>query len=180
LAGKSEYEGVQRFRESLRRTLSCIVRGAYVDVKGGYYPSRTPHPLTLMDGLPVELGGGTGLSIKVSQQYRLIEAPSSIRPWRVSTVAYHYTLQVADGAEIISYQWHPRVPNSVGFPHLHIRQGAGLGREEFQRAHLPTGRVALENFVRLLIVDFGVPPEKDNWEDELAKSLAEFEADRSW
>jgi len=55
-----------------------------------------------------------------------------------------------------------------------------LGREEFQRAHLPTGRVALENFVRLLIVDFGVPPEKDNWEDELAKSLAEFEADRSW
>jgi hypothetical protein len=156
------------------------VRGAYVDVKGGYYPSPKPHPLTLMDGLPVELGSGTEFSIRVSQQYRLIEAPSATRPWRVTTVAYHYTLQEAEGAEIISYQWHPGVPNSVSFPHLHIRQGAGLGREELQRAHLPTGRVALENFVRLLIVDFGVPPEKDNWEDELAKSLAEFEADRSW
>ena len=180
MAGKLEYEAVQRFRESLQRTLSCIVRGAYVDVKGGYYPSPNPHPLTLMDGLPVELGSGTEFSIRVSQQYRLIEAPSATRPWRVTTVAYHYTLQEAEGAEILSYQWHPGVPNSVSFPHLHIRRAAGPGGEELQRAHLPTGRVALENFVRLLIVDFGVPPEKDNWEDELAKSLAEFEEDRSW
>ena len=98
----------------------------------------------------------------------------------MTTVAYHYTLQEAEGAEILSCQWHPGAPNSVRFPHLHIRQAAGPGREELQRAHLPTGRVALENFVRLLIVDFGVPPEKDNWEGELAKSLAEFEEDRSW
>lgn len=48
------------------------MNGAYVDVKGGYYTSATPHPLTLMDRLPVELGGGTGLTIQVSQQYRVI------------------------------------------------------------------------------------------------------------
>ena len=37
-----------------------------------------PHPLTLMDGLPVELGSGTEFSIRVSQQYRLIEAPAPL------------------------------------------------------------------------------------------------------
>lgn len=65
-----------------------------------------------MDGLPVELGG-TEFSIRVSQQYRLIEAPSAARPWRVTKVAYHYTLQEAEGADILSYQWHPGVRNSV-------------------------------------------------------------------
>jgi hypothetical protein len=38
-------------------------------VKGRYYTSATPHPLTLMDGLPVELGGDTGLTVQVSQRY---------------------------------------------------------------------------------------------------------------
>jgi hypothetical protein len=180
LAGQPEYEAVQRFRESLHRTLSCVLRGTYIDVKGGHYPSPRPHPLTLMDGLPVELGRGTGLSVRVSQQYRLVESPSATKPWRVTTVAYHYTLQESGGPEILSYQWHPNVPNSVSFPHLHIGPGAGLGREEFDRAHLPTGRVTLEAFVRLLIEDFDVPPEKENWEDELDESLAEFEEDRSW
>lgn len=133
-----------------------------------------------MAGLPVELGSGTELAVRVSQQYRLIEVPRATKPWQVTTVAYHYTLHESDGAEILSYQWHPGVPNSVSFPHLHIRHGARIGREEFQRAHLPTGRVSLEDFVRLLIVDFAVPPEKENWEDELARSLAEFEEDRTW
>jgi hypothetical protein len=180
VAGKTEYEAVERFRESLHRTLSCVLQGVHVDVKGRYYVSTVPHPLTIMDGLPVELGGSTGLSIRVSQQYRLVEVPSGTGPWRVTTVAYHYTLQESGGPEILSYQWHPNVPNTARYPHLHLGHGAGLGREEFHRAHLPTGRVALEAFVRLLIEGFQVPPEKEDGEDELAKSLVEFEEDRSW
>jgi hypothetical protein len=157
------------------------VRGVHIDVKGGYHASATPHPLTLAGGLPVDLGSGVGLAIQVSQQYRVLETNLDPRePWRVTTVAYHYTLRDSEAQEVISYQWHPNVPNSVSFPHLHIGYGAGVAREEFQRAHLPTGRVALEDFVRLLIIDFGVPPEKEDWEQELSASRAEFEADRSW
>jgi hypothetical protein len=119
LAGQTEREAVQRFRESLHRTISCIVNSPYVDVKGGYYVSTTPHPLTLMDGLPVELGGGTDLTVQVSQQYRVIENPDPREPWQVKTVAYHYTLGETEGHEILSYQWHPTVPGSVSFPHLY-------------------------------------------------------------
>jgi len=68
----------------------------------------------------------------------------------------------------------------VTFPHLHLEHGARIEREEFEGAHLPTGRVAFEDFVRLLIVDFGVPPEKEDWEEVLLQSRAEFERDRSW
>jgi hypothetical protein len=155
------------------------VSGAYVDVKGGYYASATPHPLTLMDGLPTELGGGTGLTVQVSQQYRVIENPDPREPWQVRTVAYHYTLGESGGHEILSYQWHPNVPGSVSFSHLHLQYGAGLGRSEFERAHLPTGRVTVQDFVRLLIGDFAVPPARDDWEAALQESRREFESDRS-
>ncbi len=65
-----------------------------------------------MDGLPVELGGGTGLTIQVSQQYRVIENPDPRKPWQVKTVSYHYTLGEIGGREILSYQWHPNVPET--------------------------------------------------------------------
>ena len=98
----------------------------------------------------------------------------------MTTAAYKYGLHESGGLEIISYQWHPNVQDSVSYPHLHISHGAGLGREEFQRSHLPTGRVTLEAFVRCLIDDFGVPKMREDWEDVLDQNLAEFEQDRSW
>ncbi|HZB83603.1 MAG TPA: hypothetical protein VE288_12265 [Rubrobacteraceae bacterium] len=53
-------------------------------------------------------------------------------------------------------------------------------RAELQAAHLPTGRVSLEAFIRLLIEDFEVPTLRGDWEEALARSEEEFEADRSW
>ena len=157
----------------MHRTLSRILNGAFIDVKGGYYASATPHPAALADGLPVELGSGTNLAVLGSQQYRVIENPDPREPWQVRTVAYHYTLREIDEGEILSYQWYPNVPRSVTFPHLHLKHRAMLGRPEFERAHLPTGRVTLEDFVRLLIVDFGIPAVKEDWEQPLEASRAE-------
>ena len=156
------------------------MRSPYLDVKGGYYVSQRPLPLTLGRGLPVDLGGRTDLAVQVSQQYRVIENPDPREPWQVRTVAYRYTLWESGGPEIFSYQWHPASRGNITFPHLHLEAGAGIGRDEFHRAHLPTGRVALEDFVRLLIVDFDVVPERDDWEEALAQSRAEFDRDRSW
>jgi hypothetical protein len=63
--------------------------------------------------LPVDIGRGTGLAVAVSQWYRLIEIPNPTESWKVSTVAYYYTLRDSNGPEILSYQWHPNVPDSV-------------------------------------------------------------------
>jgi hypothetical protein len=181
LAGKPESEAVHKFLDSLQRTLSCITR-AVVNVRGGYHVSEHPHPLTIGEGLPVSLGSGTDLSIEVKQQYRVLENPNPYEPWQVRTVAYYYTLRETDGPEMLSYQWHPAQRSYITFPHLHL--GAGLvegeGRNLLEGVHLPTGRVALEDFVRLLIEELGVPALREDWEAVLERGRAEFEADRSW
>jgi hypothetical protein len=68
-----------------------------------------------------------------------------------------FTRGESGGNEILSYEWHANVLVSVSFSHLHLRYGTGLGRSKFGRAHLPTGRITLEGFVRLLVGDFAVP-----------------------
>jgi hypothetical protein len=45
--------------------------------------------------------------------------------------------------------------------------GSGVGREELQKAHIPTGRVELEDVLLLAIREFGVRPRRDDWEEIL-------------
>lgn len=129
MAGRTPPDAVQRFLDSLQRSLSCVT-DAVLNPRGGYHPSRLPHPLTLGGGLPVELGRGSGLAVEVRQQYRVV----GHEPWKVTTVAYYYTVRESDGPEIISYQWHPAQRSAVTFPHLHLGVGARVGREELGRA----------------------------------------------
>lgn len=128
----------------------------------------------------MELGSGTGLAIEVRQQYRITETPNRYEPWQVRTVAYYYILRESGGPDIFSYQWHPAQRSPITFPHLHLGPAAAVGREELTKAHIPTGRVALEDFIRLLIDHLGVRPLREDWEQALEKSRTEFEADRSW
>lgn len=128
----------------------------------------------------MELGRGSGLAVEVRQQYRVIESAKGHEPWKVTTVAYYYTIRESGGPEIISYQWHPGQRSAITYPHLHLGARAGDLRSELAGSHLPTGRVALEDFVRLLIEHFGIGPRREDWEEALRKSRAEFEQDRSW
>jgi len=106
VAGRTEYEAVRKFVDSLQRTLSCVTR-AVVTVRGGYHATVHPHPLTIGGGLLVDLGHGANLSIDIKQQYRVIENPDPYEPWQVRTAAYYYGLRETEGFEILSYQWHP-------------------------------------------------------------------------
>lgn len=48
------------------------------------------------------------------------------------------------------------------------------------RTHVPTGRVALEAVLELLIRDFGVVPLRTDWEAPLTESRRRFEQWRTW
>jgi hypothetical protein len=52
-------------------------------------------------------------------------------------------------------------------------------REEFspQKLHIPTGWVTIENVIRFLITDLGVPPLTENWDEVLRESEKQF---REW
>ena len=69
LVARTEHEAIRRSREHHAPDALLPRKRHLRGVKGRYYTSATPHPLTLMDGLPVELGGDTGLTVQVSQRY---------------------------------------------------------------------------------------------------------------
>lgn len=71
--------------------------------------------------------------------YLVIKHFCAVRAGAVAPVGYHYSLEDADGKEIIAYHWHPT--SAVTAPHLHIGSGARAGRPELTRAHIPTGQI---------------------------------------
>jgi hypothetical protein len=68
--------------------------------------------------------------------------------------AYTYALLDDADHEVFAYHWHPH--EQIKFPHLHIGAGGGTLRAELHRAHLPTGAIAINDFLLTTIRDFGV------------------------
>jgi hypothetical protein len=96
MAGKTPPEAVHNFLEPLQLALSCVSQEV-LTVRGGYYPSATPHALTL-GNRPAILGHDRRLALKVVQHDRIIEHEGARGPWKVRTVAYNYTVEEAGGA----------------------------------------------------------------------------------
>lgn len=122
------------------------------------------------------------LFLKISVQYRVVENRSERlrRQWRISTASYWYTIEDKSGHEVVAYHWHPGAEGAVKTPHVHLGFGLGQIRAEFQKKHLPTGRVALEDILRCLITEFGVSPLRADWDLVLRRTLHSFERSRSW
>lgn len=92
-----------------------------------------------------------------------------------------YHVVTDDLTEVIAFHWHPNSHGGQQGPHLHVgssqlTKGAVVSR----RTHVPTGRVALESVLDLLISDFGVVPLRSDWEKTLAASFARFRQWRTW
>lgn len=182
MPGASPYEAVQACVAPLQRVIFCVST-AVLGVGGGTYISSAPHVLTLANG-PERLGrtGGDGrpeVVLSVAQQYAIRDDGGGSH--RVQTLAYTCKIdEAAEGHEILAYHWHPGSISPVRYPQLHLCFGARIGREEFRKAHLPTGRIALEDFVQFLIEGFEVRPAREDWLEVLNRTRQEFRENRSW
>lgn len=150
--------------------------------RDGYWPAEAPHAVTLRSGQPVALRGDVGLHLRVTQHYRIIEDPElgERGPFKCSTTAYWYSLENEQESEILAYQWHPDGSSAITWPHLHIGEAGHVGWPHLREAHLPTGRVALEEVLRLAIHEFAVEPLRNDWEEVLARTKGAYEAWRTW
>ena len=166
MPGRTPAEAVGEYVDTVQRVVSCIT-DAVVEVGGGYYVSNTPHTLALSERRPARVGGMSRLWLAFRQYYRVIRHDPPRTMWTVEEVGYRYRIMDDDRREILAYHWHPMGRSSFITQHLHIGHGAMLGREEFQTAHLPTGRVSLADILRLLIRDFGAVPRRRDWESVL-------------
>jgi hypothetical protein len=86
-----------------------------------------------------------------------------------------YVVALGDSREIIAFHRHPIQDGAAATPHVHIGPAA-TGRDaaflpgRFHKTHIPTGNIALEDVIRMLITEFGVEPRRADWESVLATS----------
>ncbi len=181
MAGRTLNDAYKNYLDPLKKAISCVTDAVLIaSVRPNDLELEEVYSLALKAGDSVPLSGDSRISISVSQQLKLVEDERKGRgPYRVATSAYSYTVEEQDGAEIIAYHWHPK---GIGkeFPHLHLKSGAKVQRPELTRtkgesSHIPTGRVALEEFIRLLIECFSVPPQKKDWEEALRQAKQKFD-----
>jgi hypothetical protein len=70
------------------------------------------------------------------------------------------------GREILAHHVHG---GPFGEGHYHIGQGAGDLIAPLHKLHLPAEHTDLSDLLRMLIRDFGLPPQRGDWERILAK-----------
>ncbi len=129
------------------------------------------------------------IALRVRQFFLTEEVPESARRerYRVSITGYYYALVRADtradpgtdrGSELLAFHWHPESaeggPHVVTFPHLHIDSSV-LREQALAKMHIPTGRMAIEDILRLAIRDFKARPLDRGWEQRLQETAAELE-----
>lgn len=183
MAGKTPREAVDNYISYLEETLSIITEDRLVvfppsqkQFRAAYFPT----PAT------VRLNNRTNLYISVVQLLATQPLPDGNH--KVRTRFYSYILleepEVARHG-VVSYHWHPH-DSAVRFPHLHIKITGQLGypdlEQKINRAHYPTSRVCLEDFVLLLIRYYDVKPRipKDKWTRLLEKNKKAFDKWATW
>lgn len=120
-------------------------------------------------------------SMSFGQTYELVETDDPKRgPWKVSTRAYSYTLDDAEGHEVLAYQWHPDGPSAMKRPHMHFGAGARIEGAPVARVHFPTNRISIEDFLWLLLEEFDVQALRADWCDVLGQTRGAFEAWQTW
>jgi hypothetical protein len=181
LAGKSAAEAVNNFIGPLQTALACVTQDV-LQVAGGYHISATPHAVTLSRGQAVPLRGETGVHLRLTQQYRVVEDPDlgERAPFKCSTAAYHYALEDPEERELLAFHWHPQGRSSVTWPHIHIGEAAELGWDGLQGAHVPSGRISIEEVLRFAIAELGVEALRPDWPEVLETTQGQYEIWRTW
>jgi hypothetical protein len=119
------------------------------------------------------------LALTVNLIFVVLEEDGPRGPFRCSSRSYVMGLKEPDGAEVISYHWHPESVSPETGPHFHIGERRV---RQVVRLHVPTPRVSVEEFVRTAIQSFGVEPtvDEDVWRPLLDESQHVHETWRSW
>lgn len=136
------------------------------------------HWLLFPEGLPVRLADNR-LFFDLVHGFRIVEDPTGIARFRVTTTRYFYGVLDEGHRELLAYHYHPEGAGWCTYPHLHV--GTARGTID-NKAHLATGRVSREAVIRMLIEDPEIPVValRPDWARVLEASQRAFERARTW
>jgi hypothetical protein len=106
----------------------------------------------------------------------LTSTDGDTRRYQVILRGYRYGILDQHQREIIAFHWHPGRRSYEHDPHLHVGSvivdpdASDFGKP-FSRFHIPTGKMALARVVRMLITEFNVVPNRQDWEAVINRLL---------
>jgi hypothetical protein len=175
LPAKNPNEAESNFAYYFRESLS-VVTNAYL--KAGMEGDKR----VLLYEPPVKLRRKSGdpIFLSVTQTYLISPTDDG---YKAKTTSYSYELLVKKDGEfetIAEFHWHPTKTHNLKWPHVHIKGNTAEG--DLARKHFPTARVAVEDFLKFLIRDFGVMPRMayQDWKEILTRNKKAFVDNASW
>jgi hypothetical protein len=175
VAGRNPEEAVRNFTRPLRQVVGCVTNAEIV-LRGEYRPGAL-YTLSFNRGDPFRIsrtGGRAPLDVGITQHCRIVPGEGARGPWKVRIAAYDFYI-LEGGRDLVAYHWHPDGVSPIKVPHLHLRSYQSLSR-----TRLPTGRISVEQFVRLLIAELGVVHRVDDWDATIGRTQQLFETWRTW
>jgi hypothetical protein len=182
VAGRTPEEAIANFVGSLNETLSCVADRRLAAHQ------ESEHQFKIFYTSPVLLKDRTGARfyLSIAQIFTVQQRTDGM--FKVHTRYYNYVF--ADGPEpshhgVVSYHWHPS-DFALRDPHLHLRITQQVGYPEIERkigkAHYPTSRICLEDFVLMLIKYYDIPPRigGGRWSSILRRNKKAFSKEASW
>lgn len=111
-----------------------------------------------------------------------LKAVPEEKGYGLQILKYAYRIQrtpsLQDEAEVRFEYVSSILDPSARYPRHHVQFHRNYQdvREDFSpnKLHIPTGWVLIENVIRFLIADLGVPPLIETWDEELRKSEEQF------
>jgi hypothetical protein len=183
LPGKTPAEAFDLYAKPLKAVLGCLTRETLL---------RTPIPDSedqngnalqrfFFVKSPVLLKD-SGLAFDFSHYFRIVWNGET-STYRVKTISYTYEIEdEATRHEILAFHWEPDSPRSrVKTPHLHL--GFALRDKSLpfhNKAHIPSGRVPVEDVVSFLISDLQVTPLNSDWSAVIAAARHSFMNQKTW
>jgi hypothetical protein len=173
LPGRTQQEAFDAFIDPIKRAISCVATAKLLRSKNdgatqGITLSPTPIRLT-----------GSDYQLHIAHTFCFIEAN---REWRVTSLNYTYAIELArDNQKVVAFHWDGHGNGDVPFAHLHLGH-ANVEASPFlgPKAHIPTGRVAIEDVIYFLIDELRVQPLRHDWRNVLATARKPFITHKTW
>lgn len=182
MPGKNQSEAVSEFLRSIRETLHCITSAEL----NAYQETDKLFKFFFEPAARVVARNGVKFYISIAQTFTVQEGEDG--SFKVHTREYSYVFSTErEPAKHgrIAYHWHPQ-DFDLRDPHLHIAITPQLGYPEIDqkisRAHYPTSRVCLEDFILLLIkyYDIKSPLPESQWRRTIKKNKSAFAEQATW
>jgi hypothetical protein len=166
----------------MNETLSCVTERRIAP----YQESENLYKLLFRSPAPIMARNGDRFYLQVTQVCTAEKNDDGM--FRAHMRQYSYVFSdspIADYHGIVSYHWHPH-DFARRNPHLHLRITQNMGYPEIERrisrAHYPTSRICLEDFVELLIEDYDIRSDlhHSTWKSILRRNKATFSKQATW